>query len=284
MEPAELDSGVASSHQDAQVAMSPRRRGPRWGLPLVLFLLTCWTTSQKTESIAFGACIMLILLCHEFGHYLMARRRGVDASLPFFIPMPISPFGTMGAVIGMPPRQGNRRDIFDIGIAGPLAGLVPTLICCWYGLKNSTVGPLVPSAELLGEPLLMQWMVAFLHPDLGSNQGLYLHPVAFAGWAGLFVTTLNLLPVSQLDGGHILYGMLRQKSYPVANGVLAFAIVATVLNSWWQWSLMLVLLVAMGAEHPPTADDSVPLGTGRYWLGCLTLLMVPLGFVPNPFP
>ena len=284
MEPTELNLESVSSHQDAQVATPARRVRRRWVLPLMLFLLTCWTTSFLGGT-TYAACILLILLCHEFGHYLMARYRAVDASLPYFIPMPIGPFGTMGAVIGMPPRQGNRRDIFDIGIAGPLAGLVPTLICLWIGIQHSRPVPMDHPAIQLAEPLLMQWMVAFLRPEaLGPQQTLLLHPVAFAGWAGLFVTTLNLLPVGQLDGGHILYGMFRKKSYPLANAVLMVALVAIILNSWWQWTLMLALLVMVGPEHPPTADDTVPLGAGRYWLGGLTLLMVPLGFVPNPFP
>jgi membrane-associated protease RseP (regulator of RpoE activity) len=251
-------------------------------LPVVLFLVTCYTT-YRIGGFAYSLPLLGTLLCHEFGHYLQARRYRVPATLPLFIPMPIGPIGTMGAVIAMRGHMGNRKALFDIGISGPLAGLVPALVCCVVGLHLSTVVERVPTQSGLGAPLLFQWLVPLIFGELQANQTIGLHPLAFAGWVGVFITALNLIPISQLDGGHVLYALLREKAHFVAWAILTAAFVGVVLTERYEWSVMLFLLVMMGPSHPPTANDNMPLGTGRIILGWLTLCFVIIGFTPTPF-
>lgn len=257
---------------------------PRIGLPIALFLITCMTT-WAAGSFSYAFAIMTTLLAHEMGHYLQARRNHVPASLPYFIPMPGSPIGTMGAVIGMQPGIGNRRSLFDIGVSGPLAGLVPTLIFSIVGLHWSTIAPIVPHPGVpsLGEPLLFKLLAQLILGPIPEHHDIYLHPVAFAGWVGMFITALNLIPIGQLDGGHVLYALLRERAHGIAQALLILAMAAVVFYGYWGWSLMIVLLMLMGPIHPPTADDSVELGTTRTILGWLSLAFVPLGFTPVPF-
>lgn len=307
------------------VATSPPRQR-RVVLPLVLFVLTCASTflarllwSQDfalgltalgdgawdqaahylylgiKEALAYAVPLMTILICHEAGHFFQARRYGVYASFPYFIPMPISRIGTMGAVIGMEAHTGDRKALFDIGISGPLAGLVPTLIFCAIGLHWSQVEAIPPNVVInqdhfLAAPLVFEWLADYMHGPTGPRQVLILHPMAFAGWVGLLITALNLFPIGQLDGGHILYGLLRRKAHAVATLVLlgsaaAVFLAVTVFHEprVLGWSLMLVLLFLMGPLHPPTANDNVPLGLGRTILGWLTLAFLPFGFTPMPF-
>jgi membrane-associated protease RseP (regulator of RpoE activity) len=253
-------------------------------LPLLLFAATCYTTLAVGGPVYAGA-IMFTLLCHEFGHFFQSVRYGVPASFPFFIPMPGSPIGTMGAVIVMKPYVGDRRAIFDIGITGPLAGLVPAVVFSVIGLHwSQVVDTTGMKAELqLGEPLLFKGLEHLMFGPLGPHEDVAIHPLAFAGWVGVFITALNLVPIGQLDGGHVLYGLLLRRSYPVARAMLLFAMVGVVLFGYWGWSLMILLLMLMGALHPPTANDDIPLGTGRTILGWATLCFVPIGFTPVPF-
>ncbi len=206
----------------------PPRPRPRHGrrLPAMLFVSTClstlWIGTQIGDKprdwmaawfagLRYAVPLMTILVCHEMGHFLQARRYGVYASLPYFIPIPFRPFGTLGAVIFMEPRIGGRKALFDIGITGPLAGLVPTLIFCVLGLHLTQAQSAIPrhGTDLaVGCPLLFRalctWRFGPLPADFPINVGM-LHPMAFAGWVGLFITSLNLIPIGQLDGGHVLY-------------------------------------------------------------------------------
>lgn len=262
----------------------PRPHRPRIGLPVALFFITCWST-WSAGSLSYAFAIMTTLLAHELGHYLQARRYHVRASLPYFIPMPGSPIGTMGAVIAMQPGIGNRRTLFDIGVTGPIAGLVPTLIFSVVGLSLSTIEPIAAhrGSISLGEPLLFKFLSAMILGPIPENHDVFLHPIAFAGWVGMFITALNLIPIGQLDGGHVLYSLLLGKAHAVARGLLLAAMAAVVMFGYWGWILMLLLLMWMGPIHPPTADDSVPLGTTRTIIGWLSLAFVPLGFTPVPF-
>ncbi len=252
--------------------------------PILLFLACCVTTYWAHGWI-YAVAVLGILLCHELGHYFQALRYGVPASLPYFIPMPFGPIGTMGAVIAMRGHMGNRKALYDIGISGPLAGLVPTLICCVVGLQLSEVVDVVPGQRglSLGAPLLFHWLVPFVFDPLGPMQTVDLHPLAFAGWVGMFITALNLIPIGQLDGGHVLYAIMREKAHYVAWGLTFAAFAGVMLGGEYGWTLMLMLILFMGPAHPPTADDEVPLGTGRIVLGWLTLAFVIVGFTPTPF-
>jgi membrane-associated protease RseP (regulator of RpoE activity) len=268
------------------VGPAPRQEPARRGrmLPVVLYVATCFTT-YEAGGLVFAAGIMTILTCHEFGHYFQARRYRVPASLPYFIPMPISPFGTMGAVILMRGHMGNRKSLFDIGITGPLAGLVPALVCCVVGLHWSNVADVtkLPPTTEFGEPLLFKLLIGATFGSLAENETVVLHPLALAGWVGIFITALNLFPIGQLDGGHVLYAILRKKAYFVASALLFGAIALVLLTSSYDWLFILLLLLWVGPKHPPTANDDMPLGTGRIILGWLTLAFLFVGFTPRPF-
>jgi membrane-associated protease RseP (regulator of RpoE activity) len=286
----------------------PRPPIRRWvALPLLLFVATCLSTltvaglgraidvagvegiraglaAGLVEGMKFALPLMTILICHEMGHFLQARRYGVYASFPFFIPMPFSPLGTLGAVIAMEPRIGDRKALFDIGITGPLAGLVPTIIFCVVGLHWSEYATPEPGGMLFGDPLLFQWLTEFVLGPRPAGHEVFVHPMAFAAWAGLLVTSLNLIPIGQLDGGHILYALLRRKAHPVASGLLLSAgfLVAFNFAAYGPWLLLLLLLVVMGPKHPPTRNDHVSLGTTRIVLGWFTLAFIVIGFTPQP--
>jgi membrane-associated protease RseP (regulator of RpoE activity) len=253
-------------------------------LPIILFAATCLSTCA-VGGVAFSLALMTTLLAHELGHFLQARRYGVPASLPYFIPMPLSPIGTMGAVIVMAPGKGDRRTLFDIAVSGPLAGLVPALLFCLLGLRWSDVVQLSgqPVGLKLGEPIIFKLMAYLTFGPLAKGEDIALHPVAFAGWVGIFITALNLIPIGQLDGGHILYALLLRRAGRVAQVLLAAAMIAIVVWGYWGWTLMIALLMLMGPIHPPTANDNMPLGTGRTILGWASLLFVLVGFTPMPF-
>ena len=253
-------------------------------LPLILFVATCFSTFLN-GGLPYALALMTTLLAHEFGHFFQAVRYGVPASLPFFIPMPISPIGTMGAVIGMQPGRGDRRALFDIAITGPLAGLVFAMIFSIVGLQLSHVGTFKNGVDgrQLGEPLLFKALGYFTFGPLRPGQEIFIHPIAFAGWVGMFITALNLIPIGQLDGGHILYALLRKRAHIVSQALLFAAVIAVVVWKHWAWSLMLMLLMLIGPIHPPTANDDVPLGPARTVLGWISLLFVIIGFTPTPF-
>lgn len=262
------------------------RRGGIPALPLLLFLATCYTTYHVEEQgFAYAVPVLGILLCHEFGHYIQARRYRVPASLPYFIPMPWGPLGTMGAVIGMRGHMGSRKALFDIGISGPLAGLVPAIACCIVGLRLSNFVDIRNGLDgpVIGAPLLFRWLIDAIVGPIPAGQLLDLHPIAFAGWVGLFVTALNLIPIGQLDGGHVLYALLRTKAHVVAMSVIVLAMLAMVLTGNFTYVPMLILIVLIGPKHPPTANDEMELGTGRIVLGWLTLSFIFIGFTPMPF-
>ncbi len=263
------------------VARVVRRR--LW-LPVGLFVATCLST-LFAGGLMYAIPLMTILICHEAGHFLQARRYGLYTSYPYFIPMPLGFIGTFGAVIGMDPRIANRRALFDIGISGPLAGLVPTLVFCVLGLYWSEIKP---GHDVFGDPILFKQIAIWLKGPIPEGHAIYTHPIAFAGWVGLLITSLNLLPIGQLDGGHVLYGLMRTGANRVASLLLLGAVVAVLYQSVQTgrpspWFLMLLLLTMMGPNHPPTANDHVPLGTGRTALGWATLAFFPLGFTPTPF-
>ncbi|MCE5303835.1 MAG: site-2 protease family protein [Planctomycetaceae bacterium] len=296
VETAEMSAGAPWEWVDVR-PVRPRRR---WRLPLLLFLATCLTTLLAGASgkvwieegwlaglisgLRYAVPVMTILLCHEMGHFIQAHRYGVYASWPYFIPMPFSPIGTMGAVIAMEPRVGHRRALFDIGISGPLAGLVPTIIFLVVGLKHSSFAVPVKDAMLFGDPLLVKALVYWIMGPTPKGYEVVIDPMAFAGWVGLLVTSLNLIPIGQLDGGHILYALLRRRAHRVAKTLLLTALFL-VIWKWeilGQWTLMIVLLFLMGPIHPPTADDEEPLGVFRYILGWATLAFIVVGFTPTP--
>ena len=230
---------------------------------------------------------MSILTAHEFGHYFAARFYRVPASLPFFIPAPFI-FGTMGAIIRMSPLIPNRKALFDIAAAGPLAGVVLAIPISFVGIAMSEQ---VPLADLqtatgqgqiqLGDPLLFQ---AFERIHFGATDDhvvLMLNDIGFAGWVGLFVTALNLLPVGQLDGGHVSHAVFGRRSGIVSwAGFGVMGLVCILISP--QFLLILLLLFLSGIRHRPTMNDAIPLGRVRRRLAILLLVLFVVCFTPTP--
>jgi membrane-associated protease RseP (regulator of RpoE activity) len=249
--------------------------------------------------LSFSIPLMAILLSHEMGHYLTARRYRVDASLPYFIPAPFPSYfiiGTFGAFIRIRSRPPSRRVIFDIGAAGPWAGAILAVPLVIIGLKLSEVGPLDRGAGglELGNSILFKGLSRWV---LGVNPDtvmVNLHPTAFAGWLGLFVTAVNLLPVGQLDGGHVIYALFGGRLHKVISRVLVIGGVLVVmasfalhLSAWGGWFVWAALIFFLGLGHPSTTDSQTPLSPQRRiaaWgtiaLFILTFCPVPISFTP----
>jgi membrane-associated protease RseP (regulator of RpoE activity) len=234
----------------------------------------------------YSGTILAILGCHELGHYFACRYYDVDASLPFFLPMPLPLTGTLGAFIRIREPIPSKRMLFDIGIAGPIAGFVVAVPALFLGLWLSRVG-LVPTdmdGMSLGEPLLFKLASWLLFGTAPEGYSVNLHPIAFAAWFGLLATSLNLFPIGQLDGGHISYAVFGRKSSYITLVMVAAAIGLTFVSySWVVWTvLMLVMLVTFGRHHPRTFDEQMPLDRTRMILAVVALIMFVLCFTPTP--
>ena len=263
-------------------------------LHILLFCLTVlstlWVGRNMGGTWARGALyslsIMIILLSHEMGHYLTSRRYGVSSTLPYFIPFPYFPFGTFGAVIKMRGAIPDKRSLFDIGAAGPLVGFIFSLVCACIGIKLSGAVKISAAGGAfveLGDPLLFKALEWAIVRNLPSNYELVLHPVAYAAWVGLFVTALNLLPVGQLDGGHIAYAVLGRKSIWLYRSLMLLLVVFAVFYSL-GWLVLTVFLSAFGIRHPAPVDAVTPLDRKRKALAVLMLFIFVFSFVPAPFP
>jgi membrane-associated protease RseP (regulator of RpoE activity) len=231
----------------------------------------------------FSLTLMSILLSHEMGHYVVGRRYNAPVSLPYFIPMPIvGLFGTMGAVIVQRAPFEDRRSLFDIGIAGPLAGLVVALPLLVFGLATSQVGPLPPHGLLEGNSILYLAIKYLIFGRIlpGGGLDVSLNAVAWAAWGGLLVTSLNLLPIGQLDGGHILYSLLGKRAWPVAMAMVAVLLAMGFL--WQGWFVWAFLVLVFGVRHPAPLNDLSPMGPRRTLVGIGVLVLFVLTFAPIP--
>ncbi len=238
------------------------------------------------QGVVYMAAVMGILLAHEMGHYLQARRYHVPASLPYFIPMPISPLGTMGAVIGMRGSQADRKQLFDIGLTGPWAGLAVALPLAWAGIRSATALPFKPEMEgTFGDPLIFQLLIAWLRPNDPPGTVLIVHanPLVMASWVGMLVTGLNMLPIGQLDGGHVTYALFGRRAHWVALAAVVVALAFIVVAGRYEWTLMLALIMLLGTRHPPTADDRAELGRFRTLVGWFSLAIPVFCLTPFPF-
>lgn len=285
----------------------------------------------------FALSLLGILLAHEFGHYLMSRHHKTPATLPYFIPLPFSPLGTLGAAIVMQGTPKNTRTLFDIGVAGPLAGLVVAIPVLWIGLSISALGPVEeviypplkageqaycePSAHLAdgsytcstdnslegnsllylgmkylrfrellpapadfnGQSSMLYWLRYFFTggPVPLGGRDVFIDPVAFAGWAGLLVTALNLLPAGTLDGGHVVYSLFGEKAGKAFPFILLFLVLFGFFwAGWWLWA---VLLLWLGRMHAQPLDQITRLDPGRKALAVVVILIFVLVFAPVPF-
>ncbi len=234
----------------------------------------------------YSVTILAILGCHEAGHYLACRYYGVDASLPYFLPAPLILTGTLGAFIRIRDPIPTKAMLFDIGVAGPIAGFVVAVPALFIGLSLSKV-VLLPSdfsGLTLGEPLLFQFASWLLWGSTPEGYSINLHPMAFAAWFGLLATALNLFPIGQLDGGHISYAALGDRSTVVTLGMVGVAILLTAVSlSWLVWTILLVgMLIAFGPRHPRTLDDHLPLDPTRRRIAVLAAVIFVLCFTPAP--
>ena len=258
----------------------------------------------------FAVPLMAILLCHELGHYVAGRRWGVDISPPYFIPMPFMLFGTMGAVIRMRGRIRTRDALFDVGAAGPWAGLAVAVPVLVYGIATSPVTALPDDGTayfIEGRSLLYAGLLAQLKGPIPEGQDIFLSSTALAGWAGLMVTMMNLVPVGQLDGGHVAYALLGERAHRLGRAVLIGLPIAGVLTGayyaldaighgydadtvevqalaglhWVVWFAVLQVIARLsgGHEHPPT-DDGV-LSPKRRVVAMATLVLFGLLFMPS---
>jgi membrane-associated protease RseP (regulator of RpoE activity) len=226
------------------------------------------------QGLLYMAALLGILLAHEMGHFLMARRSRVPASLPFFLPMPMLPFGTLGAVIAMQGSRADRRQIFEIGVSGPLAGLMIALPVLWLGIHQLDAAVEPDRGIRFHNPLLLSLAIEWLRPDYPTPDFFCLNqfnPLLMAGWVGILVTGLNMLPVSQLDGGHVAYALMGRHAHTFARGLLIASIVFIIVFERYMWVLMLVVVILLGVDHPPTADDRVRLTWQQRLIGWLAM-------------
>jgi Zn-dependent protease len=308
-----------SEEAGARHLVLTRPRAPavpeRWLLHLGLFAATLFTTTWAgaimtgvlgaggpggfghlargwATGLSFSIPLMAILLAHELGHYLTARAYQVDASPPFFLPVPPVPFmfiGTLGAFIRLRTILSDRRQLLDVGIAGPIAGFLVALPVFWVGMALSHPSPSVEGALVwfggqavqVGDSPVTALVRLLLR---GADTGIVLHPTAFAGWLGMFITMLNLVPISQLDGGHILYAALPTWHRRIA---LAFWVAILLLGrlwiGWFLWAGLIFLLGRGQFGHPPVLDAYRPLPPSRRWLAWGALALFFLTFSPVPF-
>jgi membrane-associated protease RseP (regulator of RpoE activity) len=224
--------------------------------------------------------VMAVLAAHEAGHFIAARIHGIPATLPFFIPVPVLLTGTMGAVIGMEGSRANRRQLFDIALAGPVAGLVVAVPLLAEGMLR---GAAVPAAENpFALPLLARGLLAVVRPDLTPGTTIAPNALFMAGWVGLLVTGLNMIPISQLDGGHVAYAVFGRRGNWLARAVLLAAIATIVVLGQYNWVVMVVVVTLLGVDHPPIRDEERPPGALRTCLGLAAFLIPLLTFMPEP--
>jgi membrane-associated protease RseP (regulator of RpoE activity) len=268
-------------------------------LHLILFILTILSTlivgAMQTGTdllkepgkiytgIPFSLTLMLILLSHELSHYFASKWHGVKATLPYFIPAPTI-IGTFGAFIRMKSPIVTRRALIDIGASGPIAGFIISLVAAVLGLYLSKIVPVsrTDGALNLGDSMLFSSLSRIILGAMPSGSDILLNPIAFAGWIGLFVTSINLIPVGQLDGGHIAYALMGEKHIHLSMSLILIMILLG-LFSWEGWFVWAALLMILGLRHPPVLYWEVPLDRRRRGIGWLSLVIFILTFIPVPF-
>ena len=242
--------------------------------------------SLLLQGLWYSLPVLAILGAHEFGHYFACVYYRVSASLPYFIPFPFTPSGTLGAVIRIRQPIPGKRPLFDIGIAGPLAGFVVLIPVLFIGVMMSEVGPVGNGGQVeFGEPLLFKLVAWMMLGPIADGQTVYLHPLGFAAWWGMLATALNLFPVGQLDGGHITYAVLGRNSTRVSLAALLCLVALTVFasTSWLVWTVLIVVMMGVtGPHHPRVWDEDVPLNRERIILAAVAMIVFALCFTPNP--
>jgi membrane-associated protease RseP (regulator of RpoE activity) len=268
-------------------------------LHVLLFLLTLFSTivvgaiqtgvdilkepERIFNGLPFALTLITILMAHELSHYFTSRKHGVKATLPYFIPAPTI-IGTFGAFIKMKSPIISRKSLIDIGASGPISGFIVSVIATIIGLNMSEV---VPSGKIknglnLGDSILFSILSRLIIGVLPADADVVLNPVAFAGWIGLFVTSMNLIPVGQLDGGHIAYAFIGEK-HSELSFILVIMMFIFGLFLWEGWTIWAILLYVLGLRHPPVIYWEIPLDYKRRFIGIISMIIFILTFIPVPF-
>jgi membrane-associated protease RseP (regulator of RpoE activity) len=242
-----------------------------------------WEQPEKIYlGLPFSLTLLLILLTHEMSHYVASRLHHVSATLPYFIPAP-SIIGTFGAVIKMKPPIPDRRSLIDIGASGPIGGFIVAIIATIVGLSMSEVRPAgeLEDGLFFGSSLLFTFISTIVINVDPEKFAIILHPVAFAGWIGLLVTSLNLLPIGQLDGGHIAYALFGEKHALISKGMIPVLVLLGIIF-WPGWIVWAALMFFLGYRHPPVVYPHIQLDRKRKLVGWISLLIFILTFTPMP--
>ena len=303
-----LSSDASAAPVDAEEAeeFDSAPQTPKFVFPILLFLATVFTTlwagAYNTRSnprigpldlllqdprslvrgIPYAITLLTILLTHELGHYVYSRKHRVPATFPMFIPGFPHLIGTFGAVIRMRGPILSRKALFDIGVAGPIAGFLVALPALVIGIKLSTVIHTQQAyGYQLGEPLIFQFFSWLIIGPLPQGYEVLIHPVGLAAWFGLLVTSLNLLPIGQLDGGHVAYALWGSRQRSMALAMIPILLVLGLIG-WSGWFVWVALAGFLGVGHPPVQDPEAVLGRKRIWVGRCALAIFVLSFTPIP--
>lgn len=269
------------------IAKKPEKGESRIIFNIILFLATICTTlfagyilgkGDIWQAIAFSASLLGIIGAHETAHYLAARKHGVSATLPYFIPAPTI-IGTFGALINVKSPIPNRKALFDLGYSGPLAGFLVAIPIILIGLNLSTLGVNTDTSMLFLPPPIMELLTFLAAPTASEGQILLLHPVAFAGWVGIIVTMLNLMPVAYLDGGHIVRSLFGQNFHKI---VSIGGVVITIILGWYIMALLMGVIFFFGKGHPGAQDNISSLDGNRKIIAVVILIIFILCLSPAP--
>lgn len=269
----------------ASLSLAYARNQPGYSLalnPLSVLLLPFRHPEQLLAGIPFSFTLLGILMAHELGHYLTCRHYGISASYPYFIPFP-NIIGTLGAFIRIRSPIVNRKALFDVGISGPIVGFLFALPALAIAIAHSKIipGSQFDGALILGNPPLLKMLARYIHPGVLVSD-ISLHPVGRAAWVGLFATALNLLPVGQLDGGHIVYSLAGRRHRYVSWAFCVFLIYLGTFY-WGGWISFAILLLFLGMRHPALLDPGQELDASRKWFALVALAIFLLCFTPAPF-
>jgi len=296
--------------------MGPEEYKRRYKIPILLFIATCistfwvattnWQPLQTIGSaidkgsliqirilllenwqqgLIYSFAVLLILFAHEMGHFIATLIYKVPASAPIFLPFPLNPLGTLGAVIAMQGNSADRKQIFDIGIAGPLAGLVPCIPIALMGVAQLDLSETPQTGFGMHMPIFLDWLIRWY--EVPNYDGMVwlnqLNPWFCAGWVGCLITGLNMMPVGQLDGGHVTYTLFGKTAHWIAQATIVFAIAFMVYHQHYILIVMVILVLLIGTNHPPTTNDQARLGPFRWALGLASLSIPFLCFPPLIF-
>jgi len=253
----------------------------------LLFLLTLFTTTYFTfiGGWSYSLPVLTVLGAHEFGHYFYCRKYGVDASLPYFLPAPFPLTGTLGAVIRIRQAFPSKAALFDIAVAGPIAGFIALLPFLYISFRYQTTAQITPdTAIVFGEPLLFKLVSLLWFGPLPAGFDETISPMGMAAWVGMLATALNLLPFGQLDGGHVAYALFGRRAWIISLVTLGVTLLLTVRSLNWLLTAVIMVVMAffVGLRHPPVPDSEAPLDAGRKAIAVFVFVMFVLCFTPVP--